>query len=168
MLKTDTPKNSQAFSDHVPLQHFDWWARTLKISHDKWAGYEYLEIYKIKVYFPFIANLNCTPSDRQRYPRLGTTAIDAELPGHGHKFDVKLQRLCVSDFLFAVSTLVTPYHFRVIGPTTLCENKDGVHCFTLSCECHNRYNKLFLCNSANGGVAWCNKNNSECFFCAFS
>jgi len=89
---------------------------------------------KIKVYFPFIANLNCTPSDRQMYPRLVTTVIDAELPGHGHKVDVKLQRLCVSDFLFAVNMLVKPDHFRVIGPTTLCENKDGVHCFTLSCE----------------------------------
>ena len=79
------------------------------MSHDKRVGYKYLEKNKIKVYFPFIANLNCTPSDRQMYPRLRTTAIDAELPGHGHKFDVKLQRLCVSDFLFAVSMLVKPF-----------------------------------------------------------
>ena len=39
--------------------------------------------------------------------------------------------------------------------------KDGVHFFSLKFECHNRYNKLLLCNSANDSIAWCNENNSE-------
>ena len=30
-----------------------------------------------------------------------------------------------------------------------CENKDEVHFFTLKTECHNRYNKLLLCNFLN-------------------
>jgi len=56
---------------------------------------------------------------------------DAELAGHVHKLDVKLQSLCASGFsLFAVRTLFKPYHFVVNLPTTLCENKDGVHLFT--------------------------------------
>jgi len=33
--------------------------------------------------------------------------------------------------------------------------------FTLNFECHNRYNKLLLCNSENGDIAWCNKTNTE-------
>jgi len=52
-------------------------------------------------------------------------------------------------------------------PTTLCENKDGVHFFTLGFEFHNRYNKLLLCDSQNGDIAWCNKNSSEQGFCVF-
>ena len=39
--------------------------------------------------------------------------------------------------------------------------------FTLKFECHNRYNKLLLCNSENGDTAWCNKNNSQWGFCVF-
>jgi len=39
--------------------------------------------------------------------------------------------------------------------------------FTLNFECHNRYNKLLLCNSENGDIAWCNKNNSEWGFSVF-
>jgi len=47
----------------------------------------------------------------------------AELAGHVHKLDVKLQRLWGSgSSLFAVCILAKPYHW----PTTLCENKDGV------------------------------------------
>ena len=56
------------------------------------------------------------------------------------------------------------YHLGLNWPTTLCKNKDGVHFFTRNFECDNRYNKLLLCNSENGDIAWCNKNNSECFF----
>ena len=93
--------------------------------------------------------------------------IDAELAGHVHKLDVKLQSLCGSGIsLFVVRVLVKPYHFGVSWPTTLCENKDGVHFFTLKVECHNRY-KLLLCNSENGDIAWCNKNNSQWEFCVF-
>ena len=33
--------------------------------------------------------------------------------------------------------------------------------FTLKLECHNSYNNLLLCDSANGDIAQCNKNNSE-------
>jgi len=91
--------------------------------------------------------------------------IDAELAGHLHKLDVKLQSLCGSGFsLFAVRILAKPYHFGVNWPTTLCENKDGVRFFTLNFECHSRYNKLLLCNSANNDIASCNKNNSDFFF----
>ena len=67
-----------------------------------------------------------------------------------------------SDFsLFSVRVLAKPYQFGVNWPTTLCENKDGVHFFALKFEWHNRYSKLLLCNSEYGDIAWCNKNNSE-------
>ena len=59
------------------------------------------------------------------------------------------------------------YHLGVNWPTTLCENKYGVHFFTINFECHNRYNKLLLCNSENSDIAWWNKDNSECFFFRF-
>ena len=39
--------------------------------------------------------------------------------------------------------------------------------FTLKFKCHDRYNKLLLCDSENGDIAWCNKNNSEWEFCVF-
>jgi len=55
--------------------------------------------------------------------------------------------------LFAVRVLAKPYQFGVNGPTTLCENKDGVYFFNLKFECHNRYNKSLLCNSENGDIA---------------
>ena len=92
---------------------------------------------------------------------------DAELAGHVHKPDVKLQSLCVSGFsLFPLRVLAKPYHFGV-NWSTLCENKDGIHFFTLKFECHNRYNKLLLCNSENGDIACCNINNSEWGFFFF-
>ena len=47
------------------------------------------------------------------------------------------------------------------------KNKDGVHFFTLNFECHNRYNKLLLCNFENRDIAWWNKNNSEWVFSVF-
>ena len=46
-------------------------------------------------------------------------------------------------------------------PTSFCEKKGGVHFFTLKFGRHNRYEKLLLCNSASGDIAWCNKNNSK-------
>ena len=53
--------------------------------------------------------------------------------------------LCVNGVsLFAVRILAKPYHFGVNWPK-ICENKDGVHFFTLKIEWHNRYNKLLLC-----------------------
>jgi len=89
---------------------------------------------------------------------LGTTAIEAELAGHARKLDVKLQFLFGSGFsLNPVRMLAKLFHFGVNLPTTLCENKDDAHFFTLNFECHNRYNKLFLCNCENGGIALCNK-----------
>jgi len=94
--------------------------------------------------------------------------VDAELAGHVHKIEVKLQSFCLSGFsLFPVRILSKPYHFGVNWPTALCENKDEVHSFTLKFECHNRCNKLLLCNSASGDIAWCNENNSELVFVYF-
>jgi len=49
----------------------------------------------------------------------------------------------------------------------ILRNRDGVHFFTLKFECHNRYNKSLVCNSASGNSAWCNKNNSEWGFRIF-
>jgi len=44
---------------------------------------------------------------------------------------VKRQSLCGSGFsLSAVCTLAKPYHLGENLPTTLCENKNGVHFFT--------------------------------------
>jgi len=79
---------------------------------------------------------------------------DAELSGHVHILDVKLQSLCGSGFsLFAALILAKLYHFGVNWPTTLGENKDGVHMFTLRLECRNSYNNLLFCDSANGNTA---------------
>jgi len=90
-----------------------------------------------------------------------TQCTDAELAGHIHKLDVKLQSLCVIGFsLFAVSIFAKPLHLSELTNNTL-RNKDGVHFFTLKFECHNRYNKLLVRNSASGDIAWCNKNNSQ-------
>jgi len=59
--------------------------------------------------------------------------IDAELAGHVHKLDMKLQSLLGSGFsLVGVRVHAKPYHW----PTTLCENKDGVF-FALKFERHN-------------------------------
>jgi len=81
---------------------------------------------------------------------------------------MKPQSLCESDFsLFAARILAKPYHFGVNWPTTLCENKDAVHFFTLKFECHNRYNKLLLCNSASGDIAWCKKTIQNKLFVLF-
>jgi len=91
--------------------------------------------------------------------------IDAELAGHVHNLDVKLQSVFKSDFSrFVVCMLGIPYRFGVNWSTTLCEKKHGVRYFTHKFKCHNRYNKLLLCNSENGDIAWCNKNNSEGVF----
>jgi len=81
-------------------------------------------------------------------------SVDAELPGHARELDMKLQSLCGSGFsLFAVCMLAKPWHLGVNLPTTHCEIKDEVHCFTLNFECHNRYNKLLLYNSENSDIA---------------
>ena len=97
-------------------------------------------------------------------------SVDAELAGHARKLDVKLQSLCGSSFsLFAVRMLAKPYHLGANWPTTHCEIKDGVHCFTLNFECHNRYNKLFCrsWNSENSDIARWSKNNTEWGFAVF-
>jgi len=50
-----------------------------------------------------------------------------------YKIDVKLQSLCGSCFsLFAVGILAKLCRLGVNWPTTLCENKDGVHLCTLN------------------------------------
>jgi len=93
--------------------------------------------------------------------------IDAELAGHVHKLDVKLQSVWVAFLCLLCVFLPKPCPFGVNWPTTLCENKDGIHFFTLKFECHNRYNKLLLCNSENGDIASCDKNISKWSFCVF-
>jgi len=41
-------------------------------------------------------------------------SVEAELAGHAHKLDMKLQGLCGSGFsLFAVRVLPKPYHLGV-------------------------------------------------------
>jgi len=66
-------------------------------------------------------------------------------------------RVCVGVaflcLLSAVRTLAKSYHFGVNLPKTLCENNDGVHIVTLKFKCHNRYNKLLLCNSGYDDIA---------------
>jgi len=47
------------------------------------------------------------------------------------------------------------------------KNKDGVHLFILNFEFHKRYNKLLLCNSENGDIAWCIVSKAESGFCVF-
>jgi len=65
-------------------------------------------------------------------------------------------------FLLSFTTL------KWIGQQHFAKTKrDGVHFFTLKLECHNSYNNLLLCDSANGDIAWCNKNKSEWGFCVF-
>ena len=78
-------------------------------------------------------------------------------------------RICVGVAFLCLlcAFLPNPYHFLANWPTTpstVCEDKDWVHSFTLKLDCHNSYNKWWLCNSANCDLAWCNENNSECFF----
>jgi len=58
------------------------------------------------------------------------THVDAELAGHVHKIEAKLQGLCLSGFsLFPVRILSKPYHFGVNRPTAICESKEEVHTF---------------------------------------
>jgi len=72
---------AQPFSDHVPLQHFDRRASTPKTidvfniklimifeNNIHWYMYKYMEINNIQIFYPSIANLKCTHSDRQMYP----------------------------------------------------------------------------------------------------
>ena len=95
-------------------------------------------------------------------------SIDAELAGHTHKFNIKLQSLCGNGFSrFAVCMLAKPYYLGVNWPTTLRENKDRVHFFSLNFDSYNIYNKLLLCNSENGDIAWWNKINLQCGFSVF-
>jgi len=96
-------------------------------------------------------------------------SIDAELAGPAHKFTWHETVVFVWEWVFSVCCVraCQALPLRVNWPTTLCENKDGVHFFTLNFEWHNRYNKLLRCNSENGDFAWCNKNNSEWGFSVF-
>jgi len=93
-------------------------------------------------------------------------SIDAELAGQAHKLDVKLQSLCGNGFSpCAVCVFAKPHHIGMNWPTTLWKQR-WVHFFIIIFECHNRYDKL-LCDSENGDIAWCNKNNSEWGFSVF-
>jgi len=82
--------------------------------------------------------------------------IDVELAGHVYKSDVKLQSLCGSGFsLFAVCCVhacqALPLWSELTNNTM--RNNDGVHIFTLKFKCHNRDNKLLLCNSGYDDIA---------------
>jgi len=68
--------------------------------------------------------------------------------------------------LFSVRMLVKPYHFGVNWPTTFAKTKMGSF-FTLKFKCNNWYNKILLCNSKNGVIAWCSTNNAQWGFCVF-
>jgi len=57
--------------------------------------------------------------------------IDAELAGMHINLMWNCRDVRVA-FLFAMCMLVKLYHLGVNWPTTLCENKAGVHFFTLS------------------------------------
>jgi len=64
-------------------------------------------------------------------PYVDRIHLNAELAGHAYKIDVDLQKLSGSGFsLFTGRMLAKPYHFGLNLPTTLCENKDGVHFVT--------------------------------------
>jgi len=53
-------------------------------------------------------------------------SIDAELAGHAHKLDVKLQRLCGSgSSLIAVCMHAKPYHLGVNWSTTHWKQRWG-------------------------------------------
>jgi len=78
--------------------------------------------------------------------------IDAELAGHVHKLDVKLQSLCGRGIsLFAVRVLAKPLWSELTNNTL--RKQRWVHLPTLKFECHNKYYKLLLCNSENSDIA---------------
>ena len=97
--------------------------------------------------------------------------IDAELAGHAHKLDMKLQKLCGSGFsLFAVRMLAKLHFDGMSWPATLCENKDTGYFDSLSILNAIIGTKNYYCllwNFENGGIAWCSKNNSAWGFCIF-
>ena len=144
--------------------------RVIRIVWLNSTGY-LLQLFKIGIFWPvFLLSPHptcCWCWTKPYVEKLRT--VDAELAGHAHKLDMKLQKLCGRGFsLFAVRMLVKPHHLDEVNwPTTIWKNKNGVHFFALDFECHNRYNKFLLCNSENGDIAWCNKNNSEWAFCVF-
>jgi len=85
--------------------------------------------------------------------------IYAELAGHVHKLDVKLQGLCRSGFsLFAVR--IDQQHFAKtkMGYISLPSNLNVIIGIT-------SYHCVIF---ASGDIAWCNKNNSEWVFVFFS
>ena len=93
--------------------------------------------------------------------------IDAELGGHCINLTWNC-RVCVRVvFLFLLCACLPRLNTLEWIDEQHFENKDGVHFFAFSSECHNRYHKLILCNSEIGDIAWCNVNNTEWGFCAF-
>jgi len=75
-------------------------------------------------------------------------SIDAERPGHAHKLDVKLQRMCqcvgVAFLCLLCACLPSLTTMKWTDQQHFALNKNGVHFFTLNFECHNRYYRLFL------------------------
>ena len=89
-------------------------------------------------------------------------SVDAALAGHAYKHMWNCGVCVGMVFLFTVCMLSKPHHLGVNWPTTLCENNDGAHFFTLNFNAIIG-NKL-LSNCENSDIAWCYKNNSERFF----
>jgi len=73
--------------------------------------------------------------------------IDAEL------VDAKLQSLCGSGFSVCCAHAFHALPFRSELTNNTLQNQRWVHFFTLNFECHNRYNKLLLCNYENSDIA---------------
>jgi len=94
-------------------------------------------------------------------------SIDAELTlGHPHKTwretaEVVWQRLFSVCCAYACQATL-----EWNDQQHLAKTKMGHISLPSNFECHNRYNK-FLCNSENGDISWCNKNNWEWNFSDF-
>jgi len=68
-------------------------------------------------------------------------------------------RGCFSLFAVCMLTNYQPLPLRSELTNNTLRKQRWVPFFSLKFECHNRYNKLLKCNSENGDVAQCNKNN---------
>jgi len=81
-------------------------------------------------------------------------SIAAELEGHAHKLDVKVQSLCASGFsLYAVHMLAKPYDLGVNTKKNFLRKQRWGTLLYPQFRMHNRYNKLLPCNSENGDIA---------------
>ena len=99
--------------------------------------------------------------------RLKSTDIDAELQGMSINLTWKCRVRVWVAFLYCCVRSCQTLPLRSELTNNPLRKQRWVHFLTLQFECHNRCNKWLLCNSENGDIAWCNKNNSEWGFCVF-